>query len=161
MRPGERPYWADASPWEADWAGWRQGALDAGVSLDVAVACLVEYDLTLTELERWIDQPAAELRQAAQRELASPRLAPDAEFRDWLELLKGGLSTMSDELPDIVLPVRLMRSAVVRAGWGSRVAPTRLRDALTCERAAAGRSLTLEGWGLRVGLNALSTSGAG
>jgi hypothetical protein len=128
------------------------------VGLDIAIGCLLEYALALDELERWIPRPESELRAAAQRELESPRLAPSAELRAWSDLLGGCSGISRDELPDVVVPARLMQNAAIRSDWGRHIELARLGDALRCERAASRRGLTLEGWGLRVALELAADS---
>jgi hypothetical protein len=157
MRPGERPYWADASPWQSSWEDWRARARDASLPVDTAVSCLLEYELTCMELQRWIEQPESVLAQASQRELDQARLCGDEEFRRWLDVL-GHSASSHDDLPEIALPLRLMRSPAVRRGWGSQVKPDRLDQALRCERAAALQAQTLEGWALRAGLTSVSSA---
>jgi hypothetical protein len=156
LRPGERPYWADASPWQSSWDDWRVRAHHAGVPLDTAVSCLLEYELTRVELQRWVEQPELMLAHASERELDQARLCGDEEFRRWLDVL--GHNTSHDDLPEIALPLRLMRSPAVRRGWGSQVKPDCLDQALRCERAAAIHAQTLEGWALRAGLTSVSSA---
>jgi hypothetical protein len=157
MRPGERPFWADASPWDREWDEWRQGARARGLSLDVALACLLEYTLTIDELASWTARPEAELRAAAGHEMASPRLPPGSELQTWSGLLTGRSAGSHHELPDVVFPSRLLQNnPLVRGDWGSRIAVKQLDDALLCERAACRRGLTLEGWALRVTLQRLA-----
>jgi hypothetical protein len=160
MRPGERPYWADASRWQASWGRWRESARRASVSVEAAVGCLLEYRMSCVELQRWVEHPQELLQQAADRELSQPRLAGDAEFRRWLDVLDHA-DSLSDELPEIALPQRLMRNPAVLRDWGSLVDPVMLDQALRCERAAALSTQTLEGWALRAGLSSMSCAPTG
>lgn len=157
MRPGERPYWADASSWQSSWDDWRARAHEASIPLDTALSCLLEYELTCVELQRWVEQPELMLAQASERELDQPRLCGDEEFRRWLDVL-GHNDTRHDDLPEIALPLRLMRSPSVRIGWGNLIKPGRLAQALRCERAASLQAQTLEGWALRAGLTSVSSN---
>lgn len=157
LRPGERPSWTDASPWEAAWEDWRQAARASGVALDAAVSCLLEYDMACCELGRWLANPASLVGQVARAELSSPRLADDPELRQWLRGL-GQDRGSGDELPEIALPQRLLGHPVLRARWGERVDASQLECALRCERAASLSGNTLEGWALRVGLASLAAA---
>lgn len=155
MRPGERPYWADASMWEEDWELWRDSARRASVPVQAAISCLLEYRLSCVELQRWVARPAELLQHTAERELSQPRLAGDDDFRRWLDVL-GHARSVNDELPEIALPERLTLNPSVRANWGSLIDATLLDHALRCERAAALRSQTLDGWALRAALASLA-----
>jgi hypothetical protein len=155
MRPGERPSWTDASPWQERWQQWRECAQDAGVGVEIAVAVMLEYELVLIELQGAIANPATMLSEAAESELAGARLAPDQDYRAWSSVLLGA-GTPADELPEIALPQRLLRTPLLRSGWGDLLARAHLSEALLCERAATAHALTLELWAMRAALSHLA-----
>jgi hypothetical protein len=154
LRPGDRPRWCDASPWQESFSAWRDAARAVGLPVYVAVVCLLEYDLALEDLAPWITQPEECLGDAAQLDGAVPRINGEADMRAWLAVLAGPGHLEDDGLPEIALPARLTARPTVNQRWGERLKPCRLEDALACERAAAQQGLTLEAWALRAALAA-------
>lgn len=159
MRPGERPSWTDASPWQEHWEQWRECAQDAGVGVEIAVAVMLEYELVLIELQGAVANPADVLSQAVEAELSGARLPPNPDYRAWSSVLLGA-GTRTDELPEIALPQRLLRTPRLYTGWGDLLAPAHVSDALLCERAASAHALTLELWAMRSVLSHLAAKPA-
>jgi hypothetical protein len=150
LRPGERPAWWDASADRHTFDRWRAAADAAGLAIDAWAALLLELDLVLDDLASLPD-PERFLERALAAEDGVGRLGPPGSLRSWLagELKPDEI----DELPELVLPERL----VVRLTPGAPLAPhlrsERIEFARACDRRAALHGRTLESWALRVALH--------
>jgi len=153
LRPGDRPVWVDVARHAEHFDAWRVEAAGAGLRLDVWAALLLELSIVLADLHD-LGVRAPEALLAA--ELARPnaaRLAPTPELRRWLDELDDG-GPGDDELPELVLPARVLARHAPRTPLVAHLRAERLELARQAERAAALRGLTLEVWGLRAALTA-------
>ena len=114
------------------------------------VAVLLEFDLVAHDLRAAGFDPIPLLSRHATRPDPVTRLAPAGAFRSWLAP-DAALEDI-DELPELVLPERL----VARLRPGTAIAPRlrldRIDLALTCDRRAAAHGRTLESWALHAAL---------
>src|SRR4051812_38956248 len=107
LRPGERPVWYDCQSEHSTWASWRDHAATAGLPVDVWLSLLLETGAVLRDIQAaGIDADALLHTAVARSDLS--RLAPTPELRHWVALLHGGMSPAPDELPEVVLPARLV-----------------------------------------------------
>jgi hypothetical protein len=136
----------------------RQLAAGNPLPLDAWLSLLVEYELTRARIVALGREVWSAVVDAAETTVREPRLPPTTEFRDWLILLQGGASR--DELPSVVLPVRLIaqlpherRQQLLLEAAHS----TGLVEAVTLERAAAASGRTLETWAYQAALTILAS----
>lgn len=154
IRPGETPVWVDSAVGTDEGHEWRRRARACGIGLDAWLSVLVEFQVVSGPLEQG-ELNGDGVRAAAIQAAGEARLAPTDALRRWVKLLSGqraATDLVSDELPTVVLPERLLAQlAGARLNDALRAATTEVdeRLALTCERVAAERGLTLESWMLR------------
>jgi hypothetical protein len=146
LRPGERPTWWRACDDRQHLDAWRAAAAAHRLPVDALVAVLLEIDLVADDLRRADLDPIPLLTYLSARPDAVGRLGPAGALRSWLA--PAALPEDTDELPELVLPERL----VARLTPGSPIAPRLGLDhvelALTCDRCAAAQGRTLESWAL-------------
>jgi hypothetical protein len=153
-RPGESPRWVrlDLTPQQA--AELRNAASTAGVALDAWLAITLEFAITLRLLARGLGSPAAARARLGHRIETCPLdMARDPAWRVWQASLSGRAGSRADELPEVVLPQRLVaRTAGV---IDPSVALAHAIDwplARACELAACGRGQTPEAFILQLAL---------
>jgi hypothetical protein len=153
-RPGEAPRWVrlDLDPSQA--AALRDASNTAGVPIDAWIAITLEFAIALrlvVERGSPLDVVRADI---ADRVDAYPvQIARDPEWRTWQACIAGHAGFSSDELPEVVLPARLL----ARTG-GSIDLPFVLEHtsdwpmARVCELAACAHGQTLEAFMFQVAL---------
>lgn len=157
LHPGERPAWIDASRWLSHWPVWRHEAENRGLAVDTVVSVALEFATVTAELERLGSRVAqSELAVAANAERPLDRLAPNENLRRWVDVLlaKQMRTCEGDELPELVLPQRLLQMPGWNAALDQSAELEDLDEAIEIEVAAAQRGLTLEGWAFRCTLAA-------
>jgi hypothetical protein len=148
IRPGERPYWWDASA-DADAFGtWRGAASESGIGVDAWAALLVEFDLVLGDLGERPDAGCRLLNAAVHSDIA--RLGPATDLRHWLA--EGRIACGVDELPELLLPERLVCRLTPGERLTDRLRPECAGLALACDRQAALGGRTMESWALAIAL---------
>lgn len=160
VRPGERPNWLELQLTSAEVRELRQLAAGHPLPLDVWLSVLVEYKLTRDRIAATGEELWSAVVSAAEVAAHEPRLPPTAELRDWLTLLQGEAASR-DELPSVVLPMRLVaqlpherrKHLLLEAAHS-----TGLSEAITLERAAAASGRTLETWAYQAALAILASS---
>jgi hypothetical protein len=149
IRPGERPYWWDASADADAFDTWRGAASESGIGVDAWAALLVEFDLVLGDLG---ERPVAGCRllsAAVRGDIA--RLGPATDLRQWLA--EGHMACGIDELPELLLPERLACRLTPGERLSDRLRPERAGLALACDRQAALVGRTMESWALAIALS--------
>ena len=154
-RPGDLPTWVslDLSAGQAD--ELRAAGAAAGVSLDAWLAVMIEFSISLPVLGSvWASVNVARTRLSCRVEMCPVDVAPLPEWRAWQSSLSRRAVPARDELPEVVLPQRLVvrsrraidiSSALELAGdW---------ELARACELVACGRGQTLEAFVLEAGLS--------
>ncbi len=156
LRPGERPGWWDASGDRSQFGTWRDIAADHQVGVDTAIAVLIELQLVYSDLRACVDEPLVMLSAALAHESASlPRVGGPGPWRRWLA---PGLAPYEhDELPELVLPERLIARLTPGARLSDHLHLDRLTLALDCDRHAARHGRTLESWALVAALSPAAT----
>lgn len=153
-RPGDVATWVrlDFEAGQAD--DLRDAASDAGVSVDAWLAVMVEYTAGLQTLEGALGSPE-EARQLLSAALDGPPVMVAAlpDWRTWQAYLARRTVGGPDELPEVVLPQRLVARGngdvdLARALSAAPDWPLARR----CEIAAAGRGLILEAFMLQAAL---------
>jgi hypothetical protein len=153
-RPGDVARWVrlDLSNGQAD--GLREAAAHAAVSLDAWLAVMLEYTVALQTLESALgssDRAREPLSVAVTDRPVMVAALPG--WRTWQTYLARRNPSNSDELPEVVLPERLIARGngdvdVARALSATEDWPL----ARSCELAACGRGQTLEAFMLHVAL---------
>jgi hypothetical protein len=153
-RPGDVAEWVrlDLSARQAD--ALRDAAAGVSVALDAWLAVMIEFSISLHGLGDAIgavDDARAWLSQEADRHPIDVAYLPD--WRAWQASLSRRIAPGPDELPEVVLPQRL----IARCGGAVdvSVALNTVSDwalARTCELIACGRGQTLEAFVLEAGL---------
>ncbi len=75
---------------------------------------------------------------------ATPFLPPTPDLRAWLAALEDPAAAADDELPEIILPARVVHRLPRGRPLGVLLNPDHIDLALSSERDAASRGLTLE-----------------
>jgi len=153
-RPGDVAEWVRLELSSAQAEALREVAAAASVALDVWLAVMVEFSISLRALRGpfgSVDAARAELAKRA--EVWPIEVAWLPEWRAWQSSFSRRLGTGGDELPEVVLPQRLR----VRAGGAIDVAAALdcggdWALARVCELAACGAGQTLEAFVLQAGL---------
>jgi hypothetical protein len=160
-RPQETPVWVRLELSSAE--GWqlREQAIAAGVPLDAWLAVMVEFTWTLRTLARAGSSPA-HTRARLERDVRKGplRLAASSNWRAWQATLAGAGAPAPDELPEVVLPRRLLAAA--RDGAVLRGALAAAGDwvlARACELHASGAGESLEDL-MRHGAHSAGCSGS-
>jgi len=150
LRPGERPAWWDASADRDAFGRWRAAADAAGLAIDAWAALLLELDLVLDDLAALPD-PERLLERSLAAEDDLRYLGPSGALRGWLAL---DLEPDEiDELPELVLPERLVARLTPGSPLDPHLRSERIGLARACDRRAALHGRTLESWALRVALH--------
>ena len=144
--------WWNASVDRALFSAWRSEAVEHGICVDGLVSTLVELDLVLADLLDVTADSEGALEAALATEPPVRRLRPAGALRDWLT----PSSTLDalDELPELVLPERLVARLTPGSSLRHRVRLSRVALALACDRHAAAHGRTLESWALHAVLQA-------
>lgn len=158
LRPGERPEWWSAEVDRADFPTWRAAATEHGICVDVLVSTLVELDLVIADLTDVTRDPDRALEVALTDGLPLRRLGPAGALRDWLK--PAPVPAALDELPELVLPARLIARLTPGSALSPRVRLDRCVLALACDQHAATHGRTLESWALSTMLRATRRSPA-
>ena len=111
------------------------------MGVDTLIAALIEFDLVLTDLRALADEPQRILQAALARDAHIGRLGPGGPWRDWLSPAETQPYAF-DELPELVLPERLIARLTPSRSLNARVRLRHTRRAgdLAC-RPANGRTL--------------------
>ena len=120
------------------------------MGVDTLIAALIEFDLVLTDLRALTDEPQRILQAALARDAHIGRLGPGGPWRDWLS--PAAQPYAFDELPELVLPERLIARLTPGGSLNARVRLEHALTALACDRAAARNGRTLESWALHAAL---------
>ena len=158
LRPGERPAWWNAGPDREHFGAWRRAAAAHRLSVDTFVALLVELDLVVSDLGQAGRDPFSTLAGAVATGGEVRRLGPAGPLRHWLVDVRAS-SDEIDELPELVLPERLVARLTPGSALGARVDLAQLELAVDCDRRAAAQGRTLESWALHVALFASASAG--
>lgn len=109
LRPGDRPVWVDLRLTGDQVCAWRTRAAECGLSVDVWLGLLLEFQLIRERLiyvgaERVLDVVASTAEWETKH-----ALAPTPELRRWVDQLASPSSSSSnDDLPSVVLGERLL-----------------------------------------------------
>lgn len=150
LRPGERPAWWDARADADAFESWRANAHSAQLSVDAWAALLLELELVLADLKQSGGR-AADLAEAVIAPEGVAHLGPASALRGWLSHC--GRPRIEDELPELVLPERLIARLTPGRALTGLLAPDRIKLALACDRRAALVGRTLESWALSYALS--------
>jgi hypothetical protein len=153
-RPGDVPEWVRLDLSAIDGGALRDAAAAAEVSLDAWLAVMLEFSVTLRMLVDALgslDRARAQLSRKVEAFPVAVAVLPD--WRAWQASLSRRVPAGPDELPEVVLPQRL----VARCGGTIDVsdafsAASDWALARACELAASGRGQTLEAFALEAGL---------
>ncbi len=153
-RPGDVAEWVrlELSPVQAE--ALREAAADASIALDVWLAVMVEFSISLSALRGPLGSlDVARVELARKAEVWPIEVARLPEWRAWQSSFSRRLGPGCDELPEVVVPQRLL----VRCGGAIDVAATLDYGgdwalARVCELAACGAGQTLEAFVLQAGL---------
>lgn len=151
LRPGERPAWWHAAIDRDHFEAWRCAATAHRLSVDALVALLVELDFALRDVRDAGHDPLAALSDAVAPAGEVRRLAPAGPLRHWLSDAWPSCDDV-DELPELVLPERLVARLAPGSALAARVDLAQLEFAVACDRRAAAQGRTLESWVLRAAL---------
>lgn len=151
VRPGDRPTWVDASPWKPSWEQWRRGADGFGIPLDVWLAVKLEAAVARTELAALGIDFHLLFRPLAPA-AGSPFAAVDDSLRRWTNQLSGAQPPAEDELPEVVLPERLLLHPAVGTDWPQLLNQVDAETAISAECSAARAGMTLVAYALRTAL---------
>lgn len=153
-RPGDVAEWIRLDLSAAQAGALRDAAGSANVSLDAWFAVIVEFSIALGVLGDVLgsaERARARLSQAVA--IWPVAVAALPAWRAWQASLSRRVPATTDELPEVVLPQRL----IVRSAGGIDVsgaidAASDWPLARACELAASGRGQTLEAFALQAGL---------
>jgi hypothetical protein len=132
----------------------REAATEAGVSVDAWLAVMLEYTVALQILDSALGSPDHARKRLSEAVAGRPvMLAPLPGWRTWQAYLARRTPSGPDELPEVVLPERL----IARGGGNIDVAralggASDWSLARNCELAACGRGQTLEAFMLHAAL---------
>jgi hypothetical protein len=153
-RPGEVAEWVRLDLPTPEAEALRDATAAAGVALDAWLAVTVEFSISLCLLGDALGSLDAARRRLSQGIQACPiEVAWLPAWRAWQSSLGRRAQPALDELPEVVLPQRLL----VRGG-GTVDVTDALRHAgdwplaWACELVASGRGQTLEAFVLQLGL---------
>lgn len=149
IRPGERPFWWDASGDADAFDAWRCAAGESGLGVDAWAALLVEFDLVLQDLAEQPETGCRLLSAEVDGDIA--RLGPATDLRHWLA--EQNAACAIDELPELLLPERLACRLMPGERLRDRLRPERAGLALACDRQAALSGRTMESWALAIALS--------
>ena len=149
-RPADVPQWVRLDLSAAQAAALRDAAAEAEVSLDMWLAVIVEFSASLGVLGEAFgsfERARAQLSGAIEGQPVKVAALPD--WREWQASLMRHRPADSDELPEVVLPQRLL----ARSGGSIDIvavlaAAPEWSLARACELAACGRGQTLEAFAL-------------
>ncbi len=149
-RPADVPRWVRLDLSAAEAAALRDAVAEAEVSLDMWLAVMVEFSASLGVLGEVLgsfERACAQLSGAIEGQPVKVAALPD--WREWQTSLMHHRPADSDELPEVVLPQRLL----ARSGGSIDVAAVLAAApewllARACELAACGRGQTLEAFAL-------------
>lgn len=150
LRPGERPGWWDADSDRPSFEAWRAAAATHAVGVDALVAVLIEFDLVLADLRTVDEQATTLIRSVLCADASVSRLSVGGPWRGWLA--PGSEPYAFDELPELVLPERLIARLTPGCALTPRIHLGDAGLALDCDRRAARQGRTLESWVLRAAL---------
>jgi hypothetical protein len=118
---------------------------------------LIEFDLVAGDLSAVTDRPLVTLSEMLDADhVAMSRVGGRAPWREWLS---GGAAYEHDELPELVLPERLVARLTPGARLTERIQLGRLELAIECDRLAALYGRTLESWALSAMLTCVRAGG--
>jgi len=153
-RPGDVAQWVRLDLSGAQANALRDATVSAGVSLDAWLAVMIELLIALDAIDEAVGSPGRARARLSQALAGWPvAVAALPEWRTWQASLSRRSPPALDELPEVVLPQRL----VARSGGSIDVsravgATSDWPLARSCELAASGRGQTLEAFALQVGL---------
>lgn len=153
-RPGEVATWVRLDLAVCQGEALRDAATKAGVSVDAWLAVTLEYAVALQILDSVLGSPEVARERLSVAVTGRPvMVAPLPGWRTWQAYLVRGTPSGPDELPEVVLPERL----IARGGGDVDVAralraASQWSLARDCELAACGRGQTLEAFMLHAAL---------
>lgn len=155
IRPGDQPLWFDSSGDDSQFGLWRNQAEHNALPVDAWVSLLLEASLVVKAMQASDIVGEQILRAAVERAPSVLYLPRGDDLRRWLDQLEGRLAPEPvDELPEIVLPVRLAAQLPIGASLADHLRLDLAQLALAAERRAASEGLTMECWVLRAALGA-------
>ncbi len=145
LRPGERGVYVPLAVDGATRRHLREVALVRGVAVDAQVAAALEW----LYVERLLHRAGRSTARIAPRTSATVvGLPPSPAWRAWVDALSGGGAKLTDELPEVLLPERLVPrlrdigdAVVVSATSGEAC-----ERALALEISASTAGMTLTEW---------------
>lgn len=159
-RPGEVAEWVRLDLSAAQAAALRAAAAEAEVALDAWLGVMIEFSASvgvLCELVGSLERARTQLSVAIQGQPV--KVATLAEWRAWQASLMRRRPAGSDELPEVVLPQRLLaRSGGSIDVCGALAAGPEWSLARACELAACGRGQTLEAFALQACLAGMASA---
>lgn len=154
-RPGETPRWLRLDLSASDAAALREASQVAGVPLDAWLAITLEFGVALRLLAGGLGSLEAAVCRLTQSVEGCPlEMARDANWRAWQATVSGRLDSRPDDLPEVVLPERLLVRVAGIVDHSSAVLAYAAHWPLAraCELVACGRGQTLEAFMLQLAL---------